>query len=116
MKKFTEKAKGLFMGFNLAQEVKISLISYMETYSKKIGNLNDQQASRELRGGCTTGIIKQKIEKKTGRLISQKKLTKALNDLFKKGIMIKIVMPGSWSSYWPVGFAEELKKDESGEL
>ena len=94
---------------DMVGEIKDSVRRYMATYSYSIGDMDDSQAIKRLGAGCTTGMLKIELEHRLGVSIKAENLRNALESLHKKGDLLKASLIGGMNTYWPVGFADELR-------
>jgi len=93
----------------LIELIKDSVRSHMVIYSHSIGDMSDSEAMRRLGAGCSTGMLKTELEHRLRGSINAEKLRNALDSLYKKGALLKISAIGGMNTYWPVGFADELR-------
>lgn len=93
----------------LLEMIKKCIRSYMATYGYKINDMTDSKAIARLGAGCTTLALKIEFEQCTGGVVKTARLRAALDYVHSQGLLLKLSAIGHMNTYWPVGFADELR-------
>ena len=94
---------------DLIRMIKSCIRSHMGTFGLEIHDMTDLQAMARLGSGSTTVALKIEFDHCTGGRVKTARLRKALDAMHFKGLLLKSSGIGHMNTYWPVGFADEIR-------